>query len=228
MDKTDPDYAPLDFAAARQRMVDAQIRPAQVSNPDVVAAMRALPREQAVPDALRAFAYADRCLPLVDERYLTEPRVTGRMLQVCEICHGERVLVVGAGTGYLAALLSTMGQGLDITALESDRTLADIGRALCFTWAPDVHWHEGPLVRGMAENAQYDLIVIDGAVRQVPPALLEQLAEGGRIIAPICPDSGVTTVSRIVRTPQGSAAQPLFDAAVPLLPELEPAPAFVF
>jgi len=228
MDKTDPDYVPLDFVAARQRMVDAQIRPAQVSNPHVIAAMRALPRELAVPDALRAFAYSDQNLPLGEGRYLTEPRVTGRMLQVAEAVRGERVLVVGAGTGYLAALLSTMGESLEIVALESERRLADIGRALCFTWASDVHWRDGALVRGALDDGPYDLIMIDGAVREVPPAVQEQLAQGGRVIAPVCAGSGVTSVSRIVRTAQGCATQPLFDVAVPLLPELEPAPAFVF
>ncbi|MFT8712083.1 protein-L-isoaspartate O-methyltransferase family protein [Komagataeibacter rhaeticus] len=228
MDRTDPDYAPLDPVAARQRMVDAQIRPAQVSNPAVIAAMRALPRELAVPPALRAFAYADQNLPLGEGRYLTEPRVTGRMLQVADIQPGARVLVVGAGTGYVAALLAGMGQGLVVTALESDARLAAAGRDLCRQWAPDVHWHEGALVKGDAADGPYDLILIDGAVRQVPPALVAQLAEGGRIIAPICADGGVTSVSLVLPTPQGSAAQPLFDAAVPLLPELEPAPAFVF
>ncbi|GBQ40637.1 protein-L-isoaspartate O-methyltransferase family protein [Komagataeibacter europaeus] len=228
MDKTDPDYVPLDFGAARQRMVDAQIRPAQVSNPHVIAAMRALPRELAVPEALRAFAYADQNLPLGEGRYLTEPRVTGRMLQVAEPVRGERVLVVGAGTGYLAALLATMGEALEVTALESERRLADIGRALCFTWAPGVHWRDGALVHGAPDDGPYDLIMIDGAVRAVPPAVLGQLTQDGRVIAPVCADSGVTSVSRIVRTAQGSAVQPLFDVAVPLLPELEPAPAFVF
>ena len=228
MDKTDPDYAPLDPVAARQRMVDAQIRPAQVGNPAVIAAMRVVPREGAVPPALRAFAYADQNLPLGDGRYLTEPRVTGRMLQVADIRPGERVLVVGAGTGYVAALLSGMGQGLVVTALESDARLADIGRALCRQWAPDVQWRDGALVKGDAADAPYDLILVDGAVREVPPALVAQLAEGGRVIAPICPAGGVTSVSLVVSTPQGGAVQPLFDAAVPLLPELEPAPAFVF
>ena len=228
MDKTDPDYAPLDPVAARQRMGEAQIRPAQVNNPAIIAAMRALPRELAVPPALRAFAYSDRSLPLGEGRYLTEPRVTGRMLQVAEIRAGERVLVVGGGTGYVAALLYGMGQGLAVTALESEQRLADIGRAFCQQWAPGVQWRDGPLVKGDAADAPYDLILIDGAVRHVPPALLTQLADGGRIVAPICPDGGVTSVSLVLPTPQGGAVQPLFDAAVPLLPELEPAPAFVF
>lgn len=228
MDKTDPDYAPLDPVAARQRMVDAQIRPAQVSNPAVIAAMRAVPREDAVPPALRAFAYADQNLPLGEGRYLTEPRVTGRMLQVADIQPGERILVVGAGTGYLAALLSAMGQGLAVTALESESRLADLGQALCREQAPDVQWRNGPLVKGDEADGPYDLILVDGAVRQVPPALVAQLAEGGRIVAPICPVGGVTSVCLVLPTPQGGAVQPLFDAAVPLLPELEPAPAFVF
>ncbi|AZV39888.1 protein-L-isoaspartate O-methyltransferase [Komagataeibacter xylinus] len=228
MDRTDPDYAPLDFVAARQRMVDAQIRPSQVGNATIIAAMRTVPRERAVPDALRAFAYSDQNLPLGEGRYLTEPRVTGRMLQVADLRHGERVLVVAAGTGYLASLLGAMALELHVTALESDPRLATMGKALCAACAPGVQWCDGPLVKGAPASAPYDLIFIDGAVRAVPQAIVEQLAQGGRIIAPIAPASGVTSVSRIAATAQGSAVQPLFEAAVPVLPELAPAPAFVF
>ncbi|PYD48706.1 protein-L-isoaspartate O-methyltransferase [Novacetimonas pomaceti] len=223
------EYPPLDYEAARQRMVDAQIRPAQVNDPRIITAMRHVPRELAVPESLREFAYADQSLPLPDGRVLTEPRVVARMLQVAAPRQGDRVLIVGAGTGYLPALASRMEEGLRIDALESDRTLAAIGQALCRTFAPDVSWHIGPLAAGVPDNAPYDLILIDGAVRAIPPALLSQCAADGRVVAPIWPADSVASVCIVQPTAEGAGAtRAMFDANVPLLPELAPAPAFSF
>ncbi|NPC88888.1 protein-L-isoaspartate O-methyltransferase [Gluconacetobacter entanii] len=222
------EYPPLDYEAARQRMVDAQIRPAQVNDPRIIAAMRRVPRELAVPESMREFAYADQSLPLPDGRVLTEPRVAARMLQVAAPQEGERVLVVAAGTGYLVTLASAMQEGLRIDALESDAPLAAIGRSLCQTFAPEVTWHAGPLSAGVPGNAPYDLILIDGAVRTIPPALVAQCAPDGRIVAPIWPVDGVPSVCIVQPTADGTATRAIFDANVPLLPELAPAPAFSF
>ncbi|NVN13396.1 protein-L-isoaspartate O-methyltransferase family protein, partial [Nguyenibacter vanlangensis] len=98
----------LDYDAARQRMVDAQIRPVQINDPRVIAAMRALPRERCVPPALKPFAYADQSLELGNGRVLTEPRIIGRMVQIAQPESGRRALVVAAGTGYAAALLARL------------------------------------------------------------------------------------------------------------------------
>lgn len=222
------EHPPLDYEAARQRMVDAQIRPAQVNDPRVIAAMRRVPRELAAPESLREFAYADQSLPLPDGRALTEPRVIARMLQTAAPREGERVLVVAAGTGYLVALTCTMQEGLRIDAVESDTSLAAIGQSLCRTFAPDVSWHIGPLSAGLAGDAPYDLILIDGAVRAIPQAIVAQCAPDGRIVAPVWPEGGVASVCIVTPTKDGSATSTIFDANVPLLPELAPAPAFSF
>ncbi|ACI53264.1 protein-L-isoaspartate(D-aspartate) O-methyltransferase [Gluconacetobacter diazotrophicus PA1 5] len=218
--------AVLDYDAARQRMVDAQIRPVAINDSRIIAAMRALPREDCVPEALRPFAYADQSLEIGRGRVLTEPRIAGRMVQIAAPQAAQRALVVGAGTGYLAALLARLE--LQVTALESDAALSAIGKAFCAVEAPGVTWVDGPLQAGDPAHAPFDLIVIDGAVREVPHALPGQLAEHGRIVCVIWPQGGVASACIAEPTAQGLAVRRVFDVALPLLPELEPAPAFAF
>ncbi|GAA4483085.1 protein-L-isoaspartate O-methyltransferase family protein [Gluconacetobacter asukensis] len=226
MNQSAPGDAILDYDAARQRMVDAQIRPVQINDPRIVAAMRVLPRESCVPASLRAIAYADQSLELGHGRVLTEPRIAGRMVQIAEPVAGQRALVVGAGTGYIAALLARLG--LKVVALESDLALSAIGKAFCAAEAPDVVWRDGKLAAGAAGDSPFDLILIDGAVRAVPPALVDQLAPHGRIVCVIWPEGGVAAASIGEASATGLATRPVFDVALPLLPELEPAPAFAF
>jgi protein-L-isoaspartate(D-aspartate) O-methyltransferase len=218
--------AVLEYDAARQRMVDAQIRPVQINDPRIIAAMRELPRENCLPAALRPFAYADQSLEIGRGRVLTEPRIIGRMVQIATPQAGQRVLVVGAGTGYLPALLARLD--LQVVAVESDATLSAIGKAFCAVEAPGVIWRDGPLAEGDSRHAPFDLILIDGAVRDIPPALPGQLADHGRIVGVIWPEGGVASASIAEPTPQGLAVRPVFDVALPLLPELEPAPVFSF
>ncbi|MFS3135417.1 protein-L-isoaspartate O-methyltransferase family protein [Gluconacetobacter sacchari] len=226
MDQSAPGEAILDYDAARQRMVDAQIRPVQINDPRIVAVMRELPRECCVPAALRAIAYADQSLELGRGRVLTEPRIAGRMVQIAEPAAGQRALVVGAGTGYIAALLARLG--VAVVALESDSALSAIGKAFCAAEAPAVVWRDGALAAGAAPDSPFDLILIDGAVRAVPPALVDQLAPHGRIVCVIWPEGGVAAASIGEASENGLATRPVFDVALSLLPELEPAPAFAF
>lgn len=226
MNQSAPGDAILDYDAARQRMVDAQIRPVQINDPRIVAAMRELPRELCVPEALRDFAYADQSLELGRGRVLTEPRIAGRMVQIGEPEAGQRALVVGAGTGYVAALLARLG--LHVVALESDAALSAIGKRFCAAEAADVSWRDGKLVAGVADDSPFDLILIDGAVRVVPPTLVGQLAPHGRIVCVIWPEGGVATASIAEASPTGLAVRSVFDVALPLLPELAPAPVFAF
>ena len=211
---------------ARKRMVDTQVRPVQVSDPRILEAMRHLPRERFVPADRADSAYMDQDVPLGGGRVLTEPRVIARLLQTLVPRRGERALLVGAGTGYAACLLQALGTA--VVALEQNPDLAAIGRRLVSELAPAVEYREGPLADGHAAGAPFDLILIDGAVRQVPPALAAQLAPGGRM-------AGVLALPGRVRTAflAEAASGPLrpraqFDAATPLLPELTPPPAFSF
>lgn len=162
-----------DFAAARRAMVESQLRPQGVTDQAVLAAMDEVPREAFVPDGARAIAYADRSVAIGNGRFLAAPGVHGQLLTQIAPKPGERALVVGAGSGYSAALLKQIG--CQVTALECDPELAARARKL------GVEVVEGPLATGFDGGAPYDIILIDGAVEFIPDALVGQLAQGGRL-----------------------------------------------
>jgi protein-L-isoaspartate(D-aspartate) O-methyltransferase len=162
-----------DFAAARRAMIDSQLRPEGVTDAAVLAAMGAVAREQFVPEQGRPLAYGDRALALGGGRFLPAPAVLGRLLNDMAPKPGERALVIGAGTGYSAAVLAAAG--CDVVALESSADLAARARELGIPVA------EGPLEAGHPAGAPYDLVLIDGAVENIPAAIVAQLADGGRL-----------------------------------------------
>lgn len=223
-----PDAHPIDpIAAARQHMVDSQVRPNKVNDPRILDAMRTLPRERFLPASRLALAYADEDVPLGNGRYLIEPMVIARMIQTAEPVAGSRVLVVAAGTGYGAAVLSRCG--CRVTALEEDAGLAAIARDALMDTAPSVSLVSGPLAAGWSAGAPYDLIVIEGGVTEIPAALAGQLRNaGGRLVA-VIRGTGRTGYAVLAEaTPAGLRAQPVFDCATPALPSLLPAPEFQF
>jgi protein-L-isoaspartate(D-aspartate) O-methyltransferase len=162
-----------DFAAARRAMIESQLRPEGVTDLAVLEAMDSVPREQFVPEELRPLAYADRSLPLGGGRFLSAPAVLGQLLTQMAPEKGERALVIGAGTGYSAAVLAHIG--CEVVALESAPKLAARAREL------GVHVVEGPLEAGHKAGAPYQLILIDGAVEYLPEPIVKQLADGGRL-----------------------------------------------
>ncbi len=166
-------------AAMRAAMIDSQLRTNDVIDPDVVAAMAAVPREAFVPAALSGVAYMDRAIALGDGRALNPPLVTGRLLVEAAVRPGMRVLLVGAATGYTAALLAKLGA--EVHAVEERADLIEAARAAAGDSA--IAWTQGPLAAGAPKAAPFDRIVIEGAVETLPDALVAQLAEGGRIVA---------------------------------------------
>src|SRR3954465_13084100 len=136
-----------DFPAARLAMVESQLRPQGVTDRAVLDAMGSVPRERFVPDDVRPLAYVDRAVPLGEERFLAAPGVLGQLLTQMMPERGQRALVVGAGTGYSAAVLSAIG--LHVTALESSAELAAAARS------NKVGIVEGPLEAGHAKGAPY-------------------------------------------------------------------------
>lgn len=215
------------YAEARKHMVDSQVRPNRVSDPRILAAMRRLPRESFVPAAVRSLAYADEDVPLGNGRYLMEPMVLARMLQAAPPRVDERVLIVGAGTGYSAAVLAACG--CRVTALEDDPALLAIARAVLPEQAPSVTVVTGPLAAGWPGHAPYDLILIEGAVPEVPPALVAQLhQEQGRLLAAICAPDRATYAILAEATPAGLGITPAFDCGTPPLPALRKSPVFEF
>jgi protein-L-isoaspartate(D-aspartate) O-methyltransferase len=221
------DTDPFDFADARNRMVDSQLRPNKVTDPRVLTAMRDLPRERFLPARLRARAYVDEDVPLGGGRVLMEPLVIARLAQLAAPSSGDRALVVGAGVGYGAALLARCG--VRVIALEEDRALAALAERALADLAPGVNVVIGPLAGGWAPGKPYDIILIEGAVRDIPAALEGQLrADIGRLVAVRSTIGSMGSAVLAEPTPLGLRAQPMFDCATPPLPSLLPKPAFTF
>jgi len=213
-------HAPVpNFVAARQAMVDSQLRPEGVSDPAVIAAMSAVPRENFVPEEQKPLAYVDRAIPLGEGRALPAPAVLGRLLNALAALPGERGLVVGASTGYSAVVLAKMG--LKVTAIDSSASLAEAARK------NKVDVADGPLGEGSKKGAPFDVILIDGAVEFIPDALVEQLEEGGRIGGAIV-EQGITRLFIGRRVGGGFGFQAIADASTPVLPGFERPRAFTF
>jgi protein-L-isoaspartate(D-aspartate) O-methyltransferase len=221
------DPAAQAFTEARYRMVDSQIRPNKVADPRIIAGMRTLPRERFLPPSLAVLAYADQDVSLGEGRYLMEPAVIARLVQLAAIVPGERVLVVAAGTGYGAALLAACGAR--VTALEETASLRDLARAVLAELAPSVRLVAGPLAAGWPPGAPYDAILIEGAVRAIPPAIGEQLhRETGRLVT-VCAGAGRLGQAVLAEvTGAGLRMRPMFDCATPPIPSMMPVPGFVF
>jgi protein-L-isoaspartate(D-aspartate) O-methyltransferase len=215
------------FADARNHMVDSQIRPNKVTDPRILGCMRRLKRERFLPPALAALAYADEDVPLGGGRFLMEPMVLARLIQLAAVVAGERALVVGAGAGYGAAVLSACGAR--VFALEEDPALLALAGPALTETAPGASLVAGKLEAGWPSGAPFDVILIEGAVRAVPPAIAAQLRiEGGRLVGVICGPGRTNQAVLAEATPAGLRAQPVFDCATPPLPMLLPAPAFHF
>jgi protein-L-isoaspartate(D-aspartate) O-methyltransferase len=216
------------FAEARNHMVDSQVRPNKVTDPRIIAAMRQLPRERFLPSHLAPLAYADQDVPLGEGRVLIDPTVIARLVQLTAIVAGERALVVAAGTGYGAALLAACGAR--VTALEEAAPLQAVARTVLAELAPSVSLVTGPLGAGWAPGAPYDVILIEGAVRDIPPAIAEQLhRETGRLVA-IRTGTGAGICQAVLAevTAAGLRPQPMFDCASAPIPSLLRSPGFVF
>lgn len=198
-----------DYEAARLAMVESQLRPQGVVDPAVTRAMASVPRERFVPEALRPLAYVDRALALGGGRFLAAPAVTGQLLTQMQPERGQRALVVGAGTGYSAAVLAAMG--LDVLGVESSPELVAAARKL------RINVIEGPLEAGDPKSRSFDQILIDGAVEIIPEAIIAQLADGGRLATAVI-DRGITRLA-VGRKAGGAFGYLSFgDAGVPALP----------
>jgi protein-L-isoaspartate(D-aspartate) O-methyltransferase len=208
-----------DFRLARRAMVDNQLRPEGVTDRGVLAAMGSVERERFVPESTRALAYFDRPLRLAGGRAMMPPAALGRLLSELGPKPGERALIVGSGTGYSAALLKEIG--LNVVALESDETLAAAGLAAGIETA------SGELAKGWPKDAPYDLILLEGAVEEIPSALVKQLRDGGRLAGAIV-DRGVTRLAIGIVSGGSLGLRTLVDADVETLPGFERPRAFTF
>lgn len=213
-------HSPIpNFAAAREAMVESQLRPQGVADPAVLDAMRRVEREKFLPSHTRSLAYVDRAVAMGEGRFLPAPAVLGKLLTHMLPEPGQRALVVGAGTGYSAAVLAAIG--LDTIAVESDPVLAAAARE------HGIKIFEHSLEDGNAEGGPYDQILIDGAIEYIPDALVEQLADGGRLGASLI-DRGVTRLVVGRKTGGAFGYLSIGDAGVPALPGFSRPNSFTF
>ncbi len=221
-----------DTTQQRINMVDSQVRPSDVTDRRIIKAMLEVPREVFAPEQMHALAYTDGPLPVTmpgdgqSPRALLPPRTLAKMLQLAEVEPDSTVLDVGCGTAYSTALLSKMAG--KVIALESDSALAERARAvLRRLGAANATVVEGPLEAGAPAEAPFDAILLQGAVPDVPQALLDQLKDGGRLIAVVVP-GGFGRVQVWRRTGQSFATRAAFDATADVLPGFAREAGFVF
>jgi protein-L-isoaspartate(D-aspartate) O-methyltransferase len=217
-----------DYAAARLNMVESQVRPNGITDRRIIAAVERIPRELFVPESRRAVAYMDEDVPLDathGPRSLIEVMAFARMLQHALIKPTDKVLVVGAGTGYGTAVVAQLASRA--VALECDPALAAAARRNLDGLA-NVSLIEGPLEAGAAAGQPYDVIIAEGRVEEVPPAWLGQLADGGRLLA-VIGESDMAQACVYAKSGSAIAVRQVFDASVAPLPGLKKKrPAFVF
>jgi protein-L-isoaspartate(D-aspartate) O-methyltransferase len=222
----------IDFVAARRKMVDSQVRPSDVTDLRLIAAMQATPRERFLPAEQADLAYLDFDVPVTvaqqgkPARRLLKPMVLAKLLQAAEIAERDHVLDVGCATGYSSAVLARLGGS--VVALEQDAGLAEHARDnLRALGMSQVQVVSGPLADGSPAHAPYDVILVNGAFEIAPKALLRQLKPGGRLLGVL--GRGPAGKGMLYCSIGGECGgRAIFDAAAPLLPGFAAPAAFVF
>jgi protein-L-isoaspartate(D-aspartate) O-methyltransferase len=224
----------IDFAAARRTMVESQLRPDKVTDRRLLAAMGELPRERFLPPSRQPLAYMDAApevWPAIDgalPRYLLAPVMLARLIQLANVEDTNSVLDIGCATGYSTAVLSRLGS--TVTAVEVEPELAAAARAnLAALGIGNATVVDGALPDGAPDAGPFDVILIDGAVAEVPQTLLAQLKDGGRLVAIIAGSQGrpgQPKASLVVKVDGETSGVIHFDANAKPLPGFAPAPCF--
>ncbi|MBF0188630.1 MAG: protein-L-isoaspartate O-methyltransferase [Magnetococcales bacterium] len=204
----------MDFTLARTNMVKSQVVPNSIENPELISSLMKIEREIFVDEEFRSYAYSDYSIPLVGERRFLKPLQLSWMIQSLELNTGDKVLVIGAGTGYEAALLANMG--MKVFALESDAALTKKGEAL----TTGIEWRTGDLSQGWADESPFDGIMICGAVPEIPNKAIGQLSKSGNLVT-VVGNAGdvVMHAMRVVGLSGGDRAETLFETVAFPLPD---------
>ena len=220
------------ISAARQKMVDGQVRPSDVTDIRIIDAMLAVPREPFVPESRRALAYLDLDLDVSEggqgqpSRFLVKQVVLAKMLQAAEIKATDLVLVAGCASGYAAAVVARFAGA--VTATEGDSALAaKAAAALAANGCGNVAVRTAAAADGAPADGPYGVILLNGATEIVPERLFGQLKDGGRLVG-VFATSQPPRATLVTRSHGDYGHRALFDAVAPVLPGLERVPAFVF
>ena len=218
----------MDFATLRKSMVDNQLRTNEVFDHQILGAMLQLPRERFVAPSFKSMAYSDHAAPLpgTDDRKMMPPVAAARLVQLADGHSGDVALVVGCGTGYTSALLAQLVDS--VVALDEDESLvgfaADI---LSNLHIENVATVQGSLESGLSAEGPYDIILIEGAVDYVPAELMDQMRDGGKLIA--VEGSGLSAPANLYRKSGGEVScTPAFNLSIPRLPGFTRKAEFVF
>lgn len=214
-----------DSALQRKNMVESQIRPSDITDRRITSAMSGIAREPFLPQGLdKTLAYMDGAIPLGAGRAMLAPRTLARLLQLASIDANDTMLIVGAGSGYSAAIAARMAKS--VVALESDSDLHGMAKSTLAGIA-GVTLVAGDLAAGHTAGAPYNVILIEGAVDDVPDTLIGQLAQGGRLVT-IETGAGIGRAIVLTKSAAAVSKRVAFDAAGALLPGFERAKGFVF
>ena len=221
-----------DFAVARENMVNSQVRPTDVTDYALLEAMFEMPRERFVPSTKRFAAYIDEDIDVSaagegdEPRFLLEASPFAKLVQLAAISPSETVLDIACNTGYSTAIIARLCES--VIGIENDAGLASFAsEALADLGVDNAAVIEGPLTEGYPKEGPYDAIIIQGAVDEVPQTLLDQLRDGGRLVAVV--GHGQAGRARLfVREDGLVSSRPVFNAALPPLRSFARKPEFVF
>ncbi len=213
----------IDYARARETMVEQQVRPWDVLDARVLETLATIPREAFVPDAVRALAYADTALPLAHGERMMKPVLEGRMLQALLPADGESVLEIGTGSGYVTACLARLAR--EVVSLERHHDLADAARERLAAQGIGNTNVETVDAFGWNNQRRFDVICVTGAVSAVPERFLEWLKPDGRLFA-VCGRSPAMEAKLLRPGVNGGDAESLFETDLPYLAGAAPRPEF--
>ena len=195
-----------DFAAERQAMVERQIASRRITDEAILNAFRAVPRELFVPPEYAELAYGDHPLPIQAGQTISQPYIVALMVQAAEIKPADKVLEVGAGSGYAAAVISRIAAR--VIGIERQQDLAQVARErLKQLGCDNVTIVEGDGTRGCSEQAPFDAILAAASGSHVPQALVDQLADGGRIVMPVGEPGWVQELVKVTKSAAGELVQ---------------------